>query len=369
MKTMPWRFLWSIGSGMAAVSALPAQPVVAGSAVDRPLAWHFQKRWTIGGAGDEALVLSHLFPNDVVADPQGHLWIVDARGYRVVEYDAAGTQLRALGRKGQGPGEFEYPAGLDVLADGTIRVRDLQRRTIVRFSKRGDPLPEEPESPRLQKVVALRDGREVGLRLRGDTSQLMVKRGDAVHAVTSFVSAPAKSTPPVCHLSDYPARPVFSPDFAFAARDQTIAYTSGDFRVTLHDGTRPVRVLTRPAPRRASTTALARTQLGKGDRMEIVGRPPCYVPPDLIIRTAGVAPLLPAYRAMTIAPDGRIWALRFTVPGEPSRADVYRPDRGYEGTVELGTRYPVTFLADGSLVSLERDEDEVPVVVVYRVVK
>lgn len=369
MNPMLRRFLWSVGCGGVAVSALPAQPAVAGSAVDRPLAWRFEKRWAIGGAGDEALILSHLFPNDIVADPQGHLWIVDARGYRVVEYDAAGRQLRALGRKGQGPGEFEYPAGLDVVADGSIRVRDLQRPTIVRFSKRGDPLPDEPESPRLQKVVALRDGREVGLRFLGDTTLLTAKHGSTVNTVTAFVSVPAKSTPPVCNLSEYPARPVFSPHFAFAAREQMVAYTSGEYRITLHDGARPLRVLTRATPRRASTTALARTQLGKGERMQIVGRPPCYIPPDLIIKTAGVAPQLPAYRALTIAPDGRIWALRFTVPGEPVRADVYHPERGYEGTVSLGSKYPATFLSDGSLVSLERDEDDVPVVVVYRVVK
>jgi hypothetical protein len=87
----------------------------------------------------------------------------------------------------------------------------------------------------------------------------------------------------------------------------------------------------------------------------------------MILEVAEVAPTLPAYSALALAPDHRIWATRYTVRGEPGLVDVYHAERGYEGTLALGDVRPVAFLSTGLLVSLEHDQDEVPVIVGYRI--
>lgn len=53
--------------------------------------------------------------------------------------------------------------------------------------------------------------------------------------------------------------------------------------------------------------------------------------------------------------------------GEPGVADIYHAEHGYEGSVALGAVRPVMFLSGGELVSLENDEDGVPVVAIHRV--
>ena len=59
--------------------------------------------------------------------------------------------------------------------------------------------------------------------------------------------------------------------------------------------------------------------------------------------------------------------MRYAVGKEPAIADVFDPETGYTGTVSLGAARPVAFLSRTLLVSLETDDDEVPVVRVYRV--
>ncbi len=51
------------------------------------------------------------------------IYIVDAEAHEVRAYSKAGRFLRAFGRKGQGPGELDTPAGLDA-RDGRLFVAD-----------------------------------------------------------------------------------------------------------------------------------------------------------------------------------------------------------------------------------------------------
>ncbi len=51
------------------------------------------------------------------------IYVVDAEAHEVRAFSKTGRFLRALGRKGQGPGEFDMPAGLDA-RDGRLFVAD-----------------------------------------------------------------------------------------------------------------------------------------------------------------------------------------------------------------------------------------------------
>lgn len=89
------------------------------------------------------------FPHGATVDPQGHLWVTDARGghgkgHQVLEFDADGHVLRRLGTagvSGSGPDLFDQPTDVAIAPDGDIFVADSHRNgtnnRIVRFSKDG----------------------------------------------------------------------------------------------------------------------------------------------------------------------------------------------------------------------------------------
>lgn len=75
----------------------------------------------------------------LAVDDAGHLFIADGQDNQVVVFDARGRHLRTIGRKGKGPGEFEYPTSLGVGADGTLWVREMDRVQRFRPERRGGP--------------------------------------------------------------------------------------------------------------------------------------------------------------------------------------------------------------------------------------
>ncbi len=58
-----------------------------------------------------------------IAHDAGAIYVVDAEGHEIRTYSKAGVFLGALGKKGQGPGEFDTPADLDA-RDGRLFVAD-----------------------------------------------------------------------------------------------------------------------------------------------------------------------------------------------------------------------------------------------------
>jgi hypothetical protein len=89
----------------------------------------------------------------------------------------------------------------------------------------------------------------------------------------------------------------------------------------------------------------------------------------MVLAVAEIAPEIPAYSALTIDAAGVIWATRVTLPDEPAIADLFDPETGFVETVPLGSARPVAFLHDGRMVSIERDRDDVPMLVVYTVTR
>jgi hypothetical protein len=62
-----------------------------------------------------------LFPEKnhaIAVAPDGSIFVANSRDHNIYKFDAAGALVKTFGRRGQGPGDLEYPSTLSVL-DGT----------------------------------------------------------------------------------------------------------------------------------------------------------------------------------------------------------------------------------------------------------
>lgn len=88
----------------------------------------------IGNENEDAF----LFPTGagVAVDGEGRISVVDFGNRRVQVFDKNGSFVRTLGRVGQGPGEYQFPSGVMVDADGNVSINDAAR-ALISFSPDG----------------------------------------------------------------------------------------------------------------------------------------------------------------------------------------------------------------------------------------
>ena len=78
-----------------------------------------QEELTIGGesGGTESVLNRPIYLN---LDSQGNIYVMDWGDVDIKVFDPAGKMLRTIGKKGQGPGEFDIPASFVISADDKI---------------------------------------------------------------------------------------------------------------------------------------------------------------------------------------------------------------------------------------------------------
>jgi DNA-binding beta-propeller fold protein YncE len=64
-------------------------------------------------------------PTGIAVEPSGNVLVADTHYHRILRYTADGALLSQFGSLGLGPGQFTYPTGLAVAADGTIYVSEF----------------------------------------------------------------------------------------------------------------------------------------------------------------------------------------------------------------------------------------------------
>ena len=94
---------------------------------------------TIGGLDAEEN-LSFKEPSDIVQDSVGNLYLLDTGSNRIQKLDSEGKFIKTIGRKGQGPGEFQAATSMDIDKDNSLFVFDLGSRRIEVLSSEGKPL-------------------------------------------------------------------------------------------------------------------------------------------------------------------------------------------------------------------------------------
>ncbi len=97
-----------------------------------------------GVAGDSPETFNR--PADVLVAPNGTVFVADGHGgpsnARIVKFSREGKFIKAWGRKGSGPGEFDTPHSLAMDSRGRLFVADLRNFRIQIFDQDGQYLEE-----------------------------------------------------------------------------------------------------------------------------------------------------------------------------------------------------------------------------------
>ncbi len=85
---------------------------------------HMQLAWEVTeGIHPTADSLGDL--SGIAVDRTGNVYVSDRAAIKIWVFDSTGRSLDAIGRKGEGPGEFESPTGIAIGPDDRLYVRDV----------------------------------------------------------------------------------------------------------------------------------------------------------------------------------------------------------------------------------------------------
>lgn len=79
------------------------------------------------------------YGSSIRVDRDGNFMVIDMQQGAFLLYNSEGDFIRKMGRKGRGPGEFEYIMHVERLADGEYLASDMTGR-LTRFSSEGDEI-------------------------------------------------------------------------------------------------------------------------------------------------------------------------------------------------------------------------------------
>jgi hypothetical protein len=86
--------------------------------------------------GDERYILGNIF--GIAFDREENIYLLDNPYHCIKVYDKNGKYLKQIGKKGQGPGEFDKPFRISITTEDKIVVFDMGNRRICVLNKQGD---------------------------------------------------------------------------------------------------------------------------------------------------------------------------------------------------------------------------------------
>jgi hypothetical protein len=108
----------------------PADPVYGEILLD------LEEDLSIGREDDDNYVFYGGISIDV--DDQGNIYVLEGGNCRLQKFDLTGQYLQTIGKKGQGPGEFESPWGLLLDKENNIYISERRKRKIHMFNSKGE---------------------------------------------------------------------------------------------------------------------------------------------------------------------------------------------------------------------------------------
>jgi hypothetical protein len=349
-----------------------------------PTAWADTNGWKLVedlrfGSSESGGTAELMQPGDFAVDRAGRIYVADNNPAQIKVYGPDGTFLHAVGREGQGPGEYQvaFPAIFDTL----LIFQDPQTARTSVFDTAGTFLDSWPSGCCYWMPLHVDDRGRIAIPVQSppsDSVAITLARttldGTPVDTIRLPLLGPRHQWVVERTSGGGRSRSVFSipwaPSTAFELLPNgglVLGY-SDTYRLTeLGPNGDTVRVFGRswtapaiPTFRRDSVFEALVAVIGQ--RME----------PAEIRRTfhkSDMPTSAPAWRDMYADPDGQLW-LRSIDLGEGESFDVFDTSRVFLGRVpapsSLGS-FAVKWGADGRLYSLGQDKDGLPVMTRYHV--
>jgi len=100
------------------------------------IAFELEEELSIGNENDAHYLFYRV--SDIHVDTDGNIYVLDSGNYRLQVFNKNGNYIRTIGKRGQGPGEFNTPKCLRLDDEtGNIYVVDNMLRKIIIFEKEG----------------------------------------------------------------------------------------------------------------------------------------------------------------------------------------------------------------------------------------
>lgn len=398
------------GAGLAASGAGIA-------AQDRPLAAGLDEVYRVGGLAAPEWA-QFVRPIQMGFDGAGNLHVLDPEVGRVVVIDAGGDLVRTVGRKGEGPGEFQIPSDLVVWRDGRFAVADQghgayqlfgldgQLERFVRMSTASGQAGMAAARKAVRADPAggavIAEGAGMGAILfsvfaeefEGETVDVTGEDGKLERLDLSGEVAAAESIARARLIAPETMEveaPYFAPVVVWdVLPDGTIGYfdsTAYEINLVGADGG-SMGVLTRPVRPEAVTARIRsaviehllaeldeRLEEAMEEMEELLGPGAMEAMPEVRkeqqeeIRNQEFYPEIPVLRGLRATWDGSFWVQRRGEDpwDDKGPIDVLGPDGAYMGTLSAGEPgMPLAFGPDGLVAYVERDELDVVSVVVRR---
>jgi hypothetical protein len=347
--------------------------IVTSPGEDRPLEWRFEEVLRLGGADNGPEAFGQV---QVGTDARGNLYVLDASQHRVIAFDATGRHRWTAGGRGGGPGELQFPLAFSVSPDGVSHVFDPSKTGFVRWDADGGVLPDLRSGIRFfgGRLVVLGDGVAFEGQGRADDpatlrSQLVYHPWEGedrtVASIDNTMRGPIRYPGCAIEISGQPE--VLAPRIVWDAGDDRVALNRQPwYDVHLVEGGETRRILRRDLePRRAgvqdATLVVDNPMVMRGGAAE------CRIPASDVVETRGIAERVPTIFQIRMAPDGALWVNRQPARAGERRIDVFDPEGAYLGTLPPDAPFPAAFTPEGHPVVVERDDFDLPYMVVYRV--
>lgn len=334
----------------------------------------------------------------VAVATNGMMYVFDEQDGQIRSYDPSGKFLRNIGRKGAGPGEYRWIAGMDVTADSVLVTMDISNARVTYFAPSGKVIRSFNDarisSTGGHDMVVDKSGL-VNMEIRPGEGEMPLAPGvpaaqgkhilrfnQAGKLVDALVMPRAMATPRTFFLQ--------SPDGGntnFQARSASASLRIGGYvfgngdvlRLIIHTATGPTRVVERTLPTlkvgpeertnwQEWATHFERQNLGK------------------INIKYTIPATKPAWRDLITDNDSRIWvslyapAQKITLPPrpatktgprlywqQPATYDVFSATGEYLGRVVLPMRSKVVAAAGNRLWVLAKGEDDEDIIRLFTI--
>lgn len=324
----------------------------------------------------------------ITVDHAGTVYVSDFSATKVWVFDANGRSVPGIGRKGQGPGEFQAPTGVAVAPDGRLYVRDVAR--VSRFGA-------DPQTRRLTRFESVFPGptssdwrsmhatrfdsagrlyypafnivdrsKRSGFFIRFSPAgtimdSVLVPAFEDAPMSTAFVRLSERGGRMLPGLNSAPFAPL--PTWDITTRGTLLTGDGRSYVIRETDAAgREVRVYRRqvaaeriPAAERRDSAAALRARL---DSVPVPLDQVQGMPPD--VRAGRVPEVFPPYMAAYGGADGRVWVRRWVPGSRQSVFDVFDPDGRLRVVVVLPNEIavrptPVLSLSGGAAIGIDRE--------------